>query len=165
MLREKSLPQPSLSEEEEEKLFNKHDGSNSAGEQRQVEAMKKISEQEEDLDNKDDKKFERMDGDGGGRIKRVNQIRTKKSKKRANKKSIRLMKKNRKVKRSINKFSKNLSGGSQAVWKDLLKLSVLPSIPKTGGRKKSSKVYKPLGYKKANKLMKNIKKSIKKIRG
>ena len=100
----------------------------------------------------------------GGR-KRVNQIRTKKSKKRANKKSIRLMKKNRKVKRSINKFSKNLSGGSPAVWKDLLKLSVLPSIPKTGGRKKSSKVYKPLGYKKANKLMKNIKKSIKKIRG
>ena len=75
------------------------------------------------------------------------------------------MKKNRKVKRSINKFSKNLSGGSPAVWKDLLKLSVLPSIPKTGGRKKSSKVYKPLGYKKANKLMKNIKKSIKKIRG
>ena len=90
---------------------------------------------------------------------------SKKSKKRANKKSIRLMKKNRKVKRSINKFSKNLSGGSPAVWKDLLKLSVLPSIPKTGGRKKSSKVYKPLGYKKANKLMKNIKKSIKKFRG
>jgi hypothetical protein len=118
--------------------------------------------QEQQKDNQFDANW--PEAEWGGRIKRFNQIRTKKSKKRANKKSIRLMKKNRKVKRSINKFSKNLSGGSPAVWKDLLKLSVLPSIPKTGGRKKSSKVYKPLGYKKANKLMKNIKKSIKKIR-
>ena len=116
----------------------------------------------ENYNDPSDETKSQSEGEGGR--KRFNQIRTKKSKKRTNKKSIRLMKKNRKVKRSINKFSKNLSGGSPAVWKDLLKLSVLPSIPKTGGRKKSSKVYKPLGYKKANKLMKNIKKSIKKIR-
>jgi hypothetical protein len=64
------------------------------------------------------------------------------------------LRKNKSNKKTI---KRKLSGGSSSVWKDLLKMSVIPSMSKIGGNRKktiSKKIYKSLGFKKANKIMK-----------
>ena len=52
---------------------------------------------------------------------------------------------------------KSLKNNSEnnSVWNDLLKLSIIPSMYKGGRHKKTLKnLYKPLGYKKLNSLLK-----------
>ena len=67
---------------EEDKFFHTHDGSNPAGERREEREEEERRQKEEILDREDDDFY----GDWGGRIKRFNQIRTKKSKKKINRK-------------------------------------------------------------------------------
>ena len=64
------------------------------------------------------------------------------------------LRKNKSNKKTI---KRKLSGGSSSVWRDLLKMSVIPSMKKIGGNRKntiSKRLYRPLGLKKANKIMK-----------
>jgi hypothetical protein len=52
-------------------------------------------------------------------------------------------------------LKKKNNSGNNYVWNDLLKLSIIPSMYKGGGHNKTLKnLYKPLGHKKLNKLLK-----------
>lgn len=50
--------------------------------------------------------------------------------------------------------SKKLRGGNTDVWKDLLRISVIPSLKKGGKKSLNKKLYQSLGHSKASRIMK-----------
>ena len=62
--------------------------------------------------------------------------------------------KNTLKKKNTKRKSQKLKGGNTSVWKDLLRISVIPSLKKGGKKTLNKKLYQPLGHNKANRIMK-----------